>query len=209
MTPLAHAELDVCKPEQARSVLAELRPDVVINTSAFHKVDVCEDEPEASFAVNATGAYNLARLAAEMGFTLVHFSSDYVFDGRVRSTRKETDLAEPISVYGTSKLAGECLVRGFCPRHFVIRTTGLYGVAGASGKGGNFVETMIRLGKTGNPVQGRERSGDDADGHRRPRRRRRRACSSARRRTASRTASTTSPAPASAPGTSSPAPSSS
>jgi dTDP-4-dehydrorhamnose reductase len=152
-TPLAHADLDVCKPEQARSVLAELRPDVVINTSAFHKVDVCEDEPEASFAVNATGAYNLARLAAEMGFTLVHFSSDYVFEGRTRAPRKETDLAEPISVYGTSKLAGECLVRGFCPRHFVIRTTGLYGVAGASGKGGNFVETMVRLGKSGNPVR--------------------------------------------------------
>jgi dTDP-4-dehydrorhamnose reductase len=153
VTPLAHSELDVCKPEQARSVLSDLRPDVVVNTSAFHKVDVCEDEPEASFAVNATGAYNLARLAAELGFTLVHFSSDYVFDGRTKATRKETDLAVPISVYGTSKLAGECLVRGFCPRHFVIRTTGLYGVAGASGKGGNFVETMIRLGKSGNPVR--------------------------------------------------------
>jgi dTDP-4-dehydrorhamnose reductase len=153
VTPLAHAELDVCNAEQARSVLADLGPDVVINTSAFHKVDVCEDEPEASFAVNATGAYNLARLGAEMGFTLVHFSSDYVFDGRTKSPRKETDLAVPISVYGTSKLAGECLVRGFCPRHFVIRTTGLYGVAGASGKGGNFVETMIRLGKSGNPVR--------------------------------------------------------
>jgi dTDP-4-dehydrorhamnose reductase len=153
LTPLTHDELDVCKPEQARSVLAELKPDAVINTSAFHKVDVCEDEPESSFAVNATGAYNLARLAAEMVFTLVHFSSDYVFGGQVKAPRKETDLAVPISVYGTSKLAGECLVRGFCPRHFVIRTTGLYGVAGASGKGGNFVETMIRLGKTGNPVR--------------------------------------------------------
>jgi dTDP-4-dehydrorhamnose reductase len=152
VTGLAHANLDVCDLEAARGLLRELAPDVVINTSAFHKVDVCEDEPAASFAVNATGAYNLARLAAELDYTLVHFSSDYVFDGYGRVPYRETDLACPLSVYGASKLAGESLVRAFCPRHFVIRTTGLYGVAGASGKGGNFVETMIRLGKAG-PVR--------------------------------------------------------
>jgi dTDP-4-dehydrorhamnose reductase len=152
ITGLTHAELDVCDLERAREVLAGLKPDAVINTSAFHKVDVCEDEPAASFAVNATGAYNLARLAAGFDFTLVHFSSDYVFDGGARTPYTEDDLANPVSVYGASKLAGENLVRAFCPRHFVIRTTGLYGVAGASGKGGNFVETMIRLGKAG-PVR--------------------------------------------------------
>jgi dTDP-4-dehydrorhamnose reductase len=149
---LTHADLDVTDLEGGRAVLTELRPDVVINTSAYHKVDVCEDTPAESFAVNATGAYNLARLAAELDFTLVHFSSDYVFDGRARVPYREDDLATPISVYGASKLAGEQLVRGFCPRHFVIRSTGLYGVAGASGKGGNFVETMVRLGKAG-PVR--------------------------------------------------------
>jgi len=149
---LTHADLDVENGAQARSVLSELKPDVVINTSAFHKVDVCEDEPAASFAVNASGAYGLARLAAELDFTLVHFSSDYVFGGDARTPYRETDLAAPISVYGTSKLAGENLVRAFAPRHYVIRTTGLYGVAGASGKGGNFVETMLRLGKAG-PVR--------------------------------------------------------
>jgi dTDP-4-dehydrorhamnose reductase len=152
ITGLTHAELDVCDLERARAVLGSLRPDAVINTSAYHKVDLCEDEPAASFAVNATGAYNLARLAAELDFTLVHFSSDYVFDGNSRVPYREEDLPNPISVYGTSKLAGENLVRAFCPRHFVIRTTGLYGVAGASGKGGNFVETMVRLGKAG-PVR--------------------------------------------------------
>ncbi len=152
VSPLTHADLDVCDAGRAREALRELRPDVVINTSAYHKVDVCEDEPAASFAVNATGAYNLARLAAELDWTLVHFSSDYVFDGRGAVPYQEEDGANPISVYGVSKLAGEKLVRAFCPRHFVIRTTGLYGVAGASGKGGNFVETMIRLGKAG-PVR--------------------------------------------------------
>ncbi len=152
VTGLRHADLDVCDPERSREVLRTLRPDAVINTSAFHKVDVCEDEPAASFAVNATGAYTLARLAAELDFTLIHFSSDYVFDGSARVPYRETDLAVPISVYGASKLTGEHLVRAYCPRHFVIRTTGLYGVAGASGKGGNFVETMVRLGKAG-PVR--------------------------------------------------------
>jgi len=152
VTGLAHADLDVCDLDGARDTLRALAPDVVINTSAFHKVDVCEDEPTPSFGVNATGAYNLARLAAELDYTLVHLSSDYVFDGSARVPYRETDLANPISVYGASKLAGENLVRAFCPRHFVIRSTGLYGVAGASGKGGNFVETMIRLGKAG-PVR--------------------------------------------------------
>ena len=152
VTALAHAELDVCDAARAGERLRALAPDVVINTSAFHKVDVCEDEPAAAFAVNATGAYNLARLAAALDFTLVHFSSDYVFDGASRVPYREDDLASPLSVYGVSKLAGEKLVCAFSPRHFVIRTTGLYGVAGASGKGGNFVETMLRLGKAG-PVR--------------------------------------------------------
>jgi dTDP-4-dehydrorhamnose reductase len=149
VTGLTHADLDVTDADRAREVLGGLRPDVVINTSAYHKVDVCEDEPGASFAVNASGAYGLARLAAELDFTLVHFSSDYVFRGDGSVPYRETDLAAPISVYGASKLAGENLVRAYAPRHYVIRTTGLYGVAGASGKGGNFVETMLRLGKAG------------------------------------------------------------
>jgi dTDP-4-dehydrorhamnose reductase len=134
-------------------VLGEIRPDAVINTSAYHQVDLCEDEPAMSFAVNATAPCGLARLAAELDFTLVHFSTDYVFDGRARKPYREDDVARPLSVYGTSKLAGENLVQAYAPRHYVIRTTGLYGVAGASGKGGNFVETMIRLGRSGKPVR--------------------------------------------------------
>jgi len=153
LTCLTHADLDVCDTTRARELLGGLRPDVLINTTAFHKVDVCEDEPATSFAVNASAVYGLALLAGELGSTFIHFSSDYVFDGRARSPYPEDALPGPLNVYGVSKLAGEYLVRRFCPRHYVIRTTGLYGVAGASGKGGNFVETMIRLGKSGNPVR--------------------------------------------------------
>jgi dTDP-4-dehydrorhamnose reductase len=152
-TGLVLADLDVRDPRRARSVLQDLRPEVVINTAAFHRVDLCEDEPEMSFAVNATGAYNLALIAADLDLTVVHFSTDYVFDGRAQTPYAEEALPNPLSVYGTSKLAGEFLVRNFCPRHYVIRTTGLFGVAGALGKGGNFVETMIRLGRSGNSVR--------------------------------------------------------
>jgi dTDP-4-dehydrorhamnose reductase len=152
VTGLTHGDLDVTDAPHARDVLTRLEPDIVINTSAFHKVDVCEDEPTPSFAVNATGAYGLARLAAELDFTLVHFSTDYVFSGTERRPYRETDLPAPASIYGASKLAGELLVRAYAPRQYVIRSTGLYGVAGASGKGGNFVETMLRLGKAG-PVR--------------------------------------------------------
>lgn len=153
VTGLTHAQLDVCNTARARELIGGLRPDVVINTTAFHKVDICEDEPGMSFAVNASAVYGLALLARDLGSTLIHFSSDYVFDGRARSPYDEDALPGPINVYGVSKLAGEHLIRRYCPHHYVIRTTGLYGVAGASGKGGNFVETMIRLGKIGNPVR--------------------------------------------------------
>ncbi len=153
VTALTHADLDVCDAAHLRSALSELRPDVLINCSAFHKVDLCEDEPAASFAVNATAVYELARLARELDCTLIHFSTDYVFDGRARTPYAEDALPAPLSVYGTSKLAGECLVRAFCPRHFVIRTTGLYGVVGSTGKGGNFVETMLRLAQSGQVVR--------------------------------------------------------
>lgn len=153
VSPLTHADIDVCETEKARQTLTDLRPDVVINTSAYHQVDQCEDEAAMSFAVNATAPCQLARLARELDYTLLHFSTDYVFDGRSVRPYAEDARPAPLSVYGTSKAAGEQLVPAYCRRHYVIRTTGLYGVAGASGKGGNFVETMIRLGRSGKPLR--------------------------------------------------------
>jgi dTDP-4-dehydrorhamnose reductase len=153
LTSLAHPDLDVSDTPRARELLGGLRPDVLINTTAFHKVDVCEDEPALSFAVNASAVYGLALLARELDCTFIHFSSDYVFDGRARTPYPEDASPGPLNVYGVSKVAGEYLVQRFCRRYYVIRTSGLYGIAGASGKGGNFVETMIRLGKSGNPVR--------------------------------------------------------
>jgi dTDP-4-dehydrorhamnose reductase len=153
VVPFLHSDLDVTNPAQIEKELSSNRPDVVISTAAFHKVEECEKQPAPSFAVNAIGPFNLALACSRNNATLVHFSTDYVFDGKQRRPYTEEDLPAPVSVYGTSKLAGECLIPFNCARHFTIRTCGLYGVAGSAGKGGNFVETMLRKAAEGVPIR--------------------------------------------------------
>ena len=152
VTALPHSELDVCDFNEVRRVLGAERPDVVINTAAFHHVDNCEDEWQKAFNVNAFACKNLASVCADLDTTLVHISTDYVFSGTQSTPYKESDLPDPVSAYGASKVAGEFFVKTYCPNHVIVRSSGLYGVAGASGKGGNFVETMIRLAKAGKPL---------------------------------------------------------
>jgi dTDP-4-dehydrorhamnose reductase len=151
--PRTHADMDVCDAEATRRTIEHIRPDAVINTAAFHRVEECEAQPEQAFAVNCLAARNLARACADCRCALVHLSTDYVFAGDRNYPYAETDPAVPVNVYGASKLAGEHLVRQSCPRHFVVRTSGLYGVAGSSGKGGNFVELMVRLAREGKPIR--------------------------------------------------------
>jgi dTDP-4-dehydrorhamnose reductase len=156
IVPLTHAEIEVADLDSVRAALRRERPGVVVNTSAYHKVDLVEDEPDRAFQVNATGPRNLAIACAEVDAALIHLSTDYVFSGRGRRRGRpyrEDDAVEPLSVYGVSKAAGEMFPRYLCPRYFVVRSCGLYGVAGSSGKGGNFVETMLRLAGTGNPIR--------------------------------------------------------
>ena len=150
---IGHRDLDVTDHARARAVLGELRPDTIINTAAYHRVDECESQPELAFAVNALAALNLARVANELGAILVHFSSDYVFDGRARAPYTEEHCPRPLSVYGNSKLAGEHLVGSASRKCFLIRSCGLYGAAGSSGKGGNFVETIVRKARAGEEIR--------------------------------------------------------
>jgi dTDP-4-dehydrorhamnose reductase len=150
---LRHAAFEIIDRSQVEAAVADHRPDAVINTSAFHRVDDCEEQLEKSFAVNAAGVGHLARACAERGATLVHLSTDYVFAGDKGTPYLEDDPTHPQTVYGASKVAGETLVRQRCPRHFIVRTSGLYGVAGASGKGGNFVNLMLRLADEGKPIK--------------------------------------------------------
>jgi dTDP-4-dehydrorhamnose reductase len=146
---------DLTKHELLRAALTEARPDVVLNCAAYNHVDRAESEPDAAFAVNAWGLRALARWCGERGCLLVHFSTDHVFglDAERRTPWTETDAPGPVNVYGLSKLTGEYLVRTLCPRHLLVRTCGLYGLHGSGGKGGNFVETMLRLAGQGKPVR--------------------------------------------------------
>ena len=151
--PLTRREIDVSDSTQVDRVLGPLQADVVISTAAFHKVEECEKQPAQSFAVNAAGPRNLALACRQNNAVLVHFSTDYVFDGSERRPYAESDLPRPLNVYGVSKLAGEHMLRLTWERHFVIRTCGLYGVAGSAGKGGNFVETMLKKASEAAPVR--------------------------------------------------------
>ena len=151
--PLLHRDLDVSDAAQVDRILESSRPDVVISTAAFHKVDQCENEPAQSFAVNAIGPGNLARACRRLDTLLVHLSTDYVFDGKQQRPYTESDLPGPLNVYAVSKLAGECMVPFNCRRYFVIRTCGLYGIASSAGKGGNFVESMLKQAAERAPIR--------------------------------------------------------
>ena len=151
--PTTHEILDVVDFGRVTQAVQEHRPEAIINTSAFHKVDVCETEIMAAFEVNAYGVRNLALAAREVDAVLYHFSTDYVFDGKTPTPRKESDLANPVNAYGISKLAGEKFARYLWKKSVVIRTCGLYGHAGSSGKGGNFVEMMLRKARNGEPIK--------------------------------------------------------
>jgi dTDP-4-dehydrorhamnose reductase len=147
LKPLAREDLDILDFARTRDLIERTRPDVIINTAAYVNVDRAEEEPDAAFALNSEAVRNLAEAAERAGARFVHISTDYVFDGRARSPYREDDEASPINVYGRSKLEGESHVREICTRHLIVRSSGLYGLAGSSGKGGNFVTTMLRLGR--------------------------------------------------------------
>jgi dTDP-4-dehydrorhamnose reductase len=154
VVPLTHAQLDVCSEERVAEVLAESKPDVVVSTAAYHRVDECEKKAALAFQVNGTGAMNLAQACHRSGAVLVHFSTDYVFGGYDKRTPyEETDRPAPVNVYGTSKVVGELLVPAYTDRYFVLRVCGLYGIAGSSGKGGNFVETMLKKALAGDAIR--------------------------------------------------------
>ena len=150
---LRRPEIDVCRQQLVRDVLTPIRPDLVVNTTAFHKVEECEAAPERAFAVNAIGVASLARICSDIGALLVHFSTDYVFRGSGSKPFTEEDATDPVNVYGASKRAGESLIECCCERQFIVRTSGLYGHAGSSGKGGNFVENMIKKASSGQDLR--------------------------------------------------------
>ncbi|MBN1178453.1 MAG: dTDP-4-dehydrorhamnose reductase [Anaerolineae bacterium] len=153
LLPLTHQDVDICEPVGLRAVLRRHQPEMVLNMAAYHRVDDCEANAGRTFAVNALAVGDLALACREVGSALCHISTDYVFDGQKGSAYVETDLPKPINVYGVSKLAGEHFVCYLMDRYFIVRTSGLFGVAGSSGKGGNFVELMLRLAREGRDIR--------------------------------------------------------
>jgi dTDP-4-dehydrorhamnose reductase len=141
-------EMDITRPEQCLEQIQDFRPDAVINAAALTKVDYCESNEREAFLVNGEGAGNLAKAAAECGALLVHYSTDYVFDGQKTGAYLEEDAPNPQSVYGKSKLLGEELVRRQCSDHLILRTSWLFGRNGR-----NFIRTIVDLARKGTPLR--------------------------------------------------------
>ena len=140
-----HANVDAA----SANVTAQLEPyagaDYIINCIATTNVDGCEDNPQAAFVINSGFVVQLSQFCQAHDITLIHLSTDYVFDGSNQLPYSENDQPKPLNVYGLSKYAGEIAIKNYAAMHFILRVSSLFGVAGASGKGGNFVTTMLRL----------------------------------------------------------------
>jgi dTDP-4-dehydrorhamnose reductase len=149
----ARAEADVTDPAAVAAAVRDAAPDVVVNAAAFHRVEACESDPATALTVNAIGAVHVARAAASAGARAVYVSSDYVFDGLKGIGYAEDDPPAPVNLYGVSKAAGERGVRLACPDSLVVRISGLFGHAGSSGKGGNFIETVLARASAGEPLR--------------------------------------------------------
>ena len=131
--------MDITDTHQVQKIVSFEKPEVIINTAAYTKVDACETDEQTAFRVNALGARNLAVAAYNIGAKILQVSTDYVFDGTGRTPLREYDPVNPLSVYGKSKALGEQLVMTTNPRYFIVRTAWLYG------EGHNFVRTILKL----------------------------------------------------------------
>ena len=125
----------------------------IVNTTAFHNLPIAEQDPDTCFRVNVIGGWNVARAARRLARPRSQISTDYVFDGKKREPYLEDDARRAVNVYGAAKIATEDVVRQADPEALIVRVSGLYGLAGSAGKGGNFVETMLRLAREGKPVR--------------------------------------------------------
>jgi dTDP-4-dehydrorhamnose reductase len=152
---LGHQDVEVTDSKSLESALTKARPSVVINSAAFHQVDRCEEDPAEAYRVNSVASLLTARAARAADARYVYVSTDYVFDGArdPRSMYAEDDAINPLNVYGASKAAGEQLARQALAAHLVVRVSSLFGVAGARGKGGNFIETILKKAREGGPLK--------------------------------------------------------
>ena len=148
VVPMDRSRLDLADPGSVRAAVREVRPDVLVNAAAYTAVDQAEDEEALAHRSNAEGPAVLAEEAARLGALLVHFSTDYVFDGEKAEPYLETDPTNPLNAYGRTKLAGERAIQASGCRHLIFRTSWVYGPTGR-----NFMLTMLRLAQEGRPLR--------------------------------------------------------
>jgi len=147
------SQVDITDAQAVEKALAQYDAEVVFNAAAYNQVDVAEQEPQAAFLVNGLAVRNLALACRQVDARLVHFSTDYVFDGQARHPYAEDDLPHPLGAYAVSKLAGELYAQAYLDRVLVVRTSGVFGPGGLANARGNFVEVMLRLAASKNPIR--------------------------------------------------------
>ena len=147
------AKVDITDPAAVEQALANADPSVVVNSAAYNQVDVAEKEPVAAYQANALAVRNLALACRQIDARLIHFSTDYVFDGRAGRAYTEEDETHPLGAYAVSKLAGELYARAYVDSALVIRTSGVYGPGGMKTARGNFVEMMLRMASQGQQIK--------------------------------------------------------
>ena len=150
--PLTHNDVDVTKYETLE-ILEKIKPEAIINTAAYVRVDDAERYPKKAFAVNSIGALNIAKISKQLDAVNVYISTDYVFDGKKDKLYTEEDTPNPINIYGLSKYAGEIFTRNYSKKYYIIRVASLYGRGGARGKGGNFVGWIVEKAKRNEPLK--------------------------------------------------------
>jgi dTDP-4-dehydrorhamnose reductase len=144
---LNHADIEITDIGSVKNVLSSAKPDIVLNTAAYHIVPEAEKFPDKAFHINGTGTLNLAKVCQDLAIRLVHYSTDYVFDGKKQKPYTEDDCPNPLNVYANTKLSGEYFALNYSDKSYVIRVSGIYGRVPCRAKGGNFITTMIKLAK--------------------------------------------------------------
>jgi dTDP-4-dehydrorhamnose reductase len=153
VTGFDRAQVDIGDSAQVEQAFAREDPAIVINAAAYNQVDVAEKEPAPAMAANGLAVRNLAMCCRQHDARLVHFSTDYVFDGKLGRPYIETDPTHPLGAYAVSKLAGELYVQAYLQRPLVVRTSGVFGPGGLRTARGNFPELMLRLAREGKPIR--------------------------------------------------------
>lgn len=144
---LTHSDINIEDFTSVQKVLYDIKPEVILNTAAFHVVPKCEDDPVRAFQINSLGSLNMAKVSNELGALNLYYSTDYVFDGEKKSPYLESDNPNPLNVYAATKLTGESFTLNYSLKGVVLRISGIYGEVPCRAKGGNFITTMIKAAK--------------------------------------------------------------